>query len=169
MLLTNRLTPRLQEILLQHLQGEEELLLRMQEFAGTINRTGLQTLSSPEQQTGFSAFMEDLFALQLQRQALCGAIARCWNCEPGTVRLSQVQLDSALAMEQLQHLRRRLMFLAHQTQASLQAAESMLKGWSNIINLVMGELLGTNATTGRYAANGQRVASTRIGSLDVRT
>jgi len=145
------------------------LLLRIQELAGTIGRTGLQSMSSPEQQAGFSMLMEDLFALQLQRQALCGAIARCWNCEPGAVRLSRVQLDSSLAAEQLQQLRHRLMSLAHQTQASLQAAESMLKGWSNIINLVMGELLGTNAATGRYAANGQRVASTRIGSLDVRT
>jgi len=169
LMLQMTLPPRLHEILLQHLQAEEGILQRMQEFAAGINHAGFEVRSLTEQQAGLSQLVGDLFALQLQRQALRGAIARLCQCEPETVVLSRIQLATPQANATLDRYRQDLAQRAEQTKACLQTAETTLRGWAGIVNFVLGELLGSAGTSDRYAANGQRIASSRVGAIDVRT
>lgn len=168
-MLTPPLTPRLHEILLQHLQAEEEVLLRMRDFAGTVNEAGFQIRILVEQQVGLSQLMGDLFAVQMQRQALFGAIARLWGCPPDRVTLSRIRVEPASDKVRLEQRRLALAQLARQAQAGMQTAESTLRGWSGITNFVLGELLGSAGTSDRYTANGQRMTSPRVDFIDVRT
>lgn len=168
-MLTTPLTPRLHEILLQHLQVEEDVLLRLRDFAEKINQGGFQIRVLTEQQAGLSQLMGDLFAIQLQRQALFSAIARLCGGSTEHVTLSRIRLESADAKSRLDQQRDNLVRLAHQVRAGMQMAEATLRGWSGITNFVLGELLGAAGVSDRYTATGQRMTSPRAGTLDVRT
>lgn len=145
------------------------MLQRMQDFAVGINRSGFEMRHLTEQQAGLSQIVGDLCAVQIQRQALRGAIARLCQCEPEAVVLSRIQLATPQADAALERYRRDLKERAQQVKACLQTAETTLRGWAGIVNFVLGELLGAAGTSDRYAANGQKVSSPRVGTIDVRT
>ncbi|WP_437227754.1 hypothetical protein SH661x_000537 [Planctomicrobium sp. SH661] len=165
----NALPPRLYEILLKHLQDEEGVLHRLQGLARNFNDGGYQSLSRVENQAELSGLLQDSLQLHQNRQGIRQAISQWMQCEPGSVRLSRLTLNSPAAEAELKQRREHLSQLAIESQATWKTIEESFRGWSGIVGFVLGELLDSSNTSDRYGANGQRVAVTRICSIDMRS
>lgn len=166
---SNILSPRLLEILLQHLQIEEKVLQRVQDLAQSLAGDGFRLLNLVERQADVSCILSDVLELQIHRQHICRAIARTCGCNPATVRLSHFQAGTVAQTEELDERRKHLVQLAVDTRGSLQAAEKSLQGWSGIVNFVLSEVLDSTAASDRYGATGHRLAPLRICNIDVRS
>lgn len=148
---------------------EEQILHRALQLIRSLSSSGVRVPVLSNVQESLASLTADMQQLQLHRHDLRQALALAWKCDPVLVRLSRVQLETPVATSVLQTQRERLQQLAHELSCSLAAAELTLRGWSGIVGIVLGELLGMTGTSDRYASNGQRVTSTRITGIDVRT
>jgi len=167
--MSSRIPQQLNEYVLQHLQNEEAVLLQMKTFAASLTAEGFQVRSLIESQSGLTALLDHVVQIQEQRQQFCQALGQLLGCSPSVIRLSELDLGTPVANEQFHRRREKLIDLAIATRTCLSTADQTLRGWSGIINFVLGELLGPNANSDRYTATGQKMASTRAYSIDVRS
>lgn len=165
----SNLTPRLIEILTDHLQAEESYLLRLKGLAENLMLTGGQVPPLAEHQSELSALLGEMLELQVRRDAIRDAAARLSGSDAAGFRVSKIRLSSSEADEMLQKRRNDLQSLAVATQATVSTAEATLKGWSGIVNSVLSELLETHGQNDRYNASGHRLTRMPDCPVDVRS